>query len=101
VGDGPTSVRVLEQLGLRRVFRYQKFRTEYRKASVLIALDETPIGDYLEVEGSRREIVRISHRLGFQQSEFISKSYHELFLAYRRLHRLSSKNMIIGITASK
>jgi len=101
IGDGITMLRVLARLGLRPVFRYQKFRTVYRKASVLIALDETPIGDYLEVEGSRREIVRISHRLGFQRTEFISESYHELFEAYRRLHHLSSKNMVFGITTSK
>jgi adenylate cyclase class 2 len=101
VGEGATLLKVLQRIGLRPVFRYQKYRTVYRFASVLVALDETPIGNYIEVEGSPEGIVRISRKLGFEREDFDSRSYYELFVAYRRTHRLPSKDMILGIAPSK
>jgi adenylate cyclase class 2 len=101
VSEGATLLKVLERIGLRQVFRYQKHRTVYRCESVLIALDETPVGNYIEVEGSPAGIVRIARRLGFRREDFDSRSYYELFVAYRRVHRFPSKDMILGITTSE
>ena len=44
VGDGSLVVRVLEELGFRVWFRYQKYREEFALDDVLVALDETPVG---------------------------------------------------------
>ena len=51
VGDGEVLQRVLEELGLHVWFRYEKYREEYAAEDVTIALDETPVGTFVEIEG--------------------------------------------------
>ena len=57
VGDAEVLRRVLRELGLHAWFRYQKFREEFQAPGVIIALDETPVGTYLEIEGSEQGIL--------------------------------------------
>ena len=90
-------LQALRRVGFRPAFRYQKYRTVYRHAALSIALDETPIGNYLEVEGSPAAITRFASRLGYGRDEFITLTYHELFLIYRKKHRRSSRNMVFGV----
>jgi adenylate cyclase class 2 len=74
--------RILEALGVRPWFRYEKFRSTFelpRMRGLHLSLDETPIGLFLEVEGERREIDRAARRLGFATSDYINKSYGALF----------------------
>src|SRR5205823_10768459 len=51
VGDGPLLLRILEELGFHVWFRYQKYREEFAIGDVIVAIDETPVGTYLEIEG--------------------------------------------------
>ncbi len=46
--------QIFNEIGYHPIFRYEKFRTEYAKAPSTgkVLLDETPIGNYLEIEGS-------------------------------------------------
>lgn len=97
ISQGATLLKVLEKIGLRCRFRYQKYRTVYRSGRVLIALDETPIGNYIEVEGSPAGIERVSGKLGFARDRFITVSYYDLFVTYRRANHVRSKDMIFGI----
>ena len=87
---------ILTQLGYHPVFRYDKFRTEYAKRSNQgkILVDETPIGDYLELEGSPRWIDRTARQLGFSKSDYITRSYGYLYLAYCRERRIRPKDML-------
>lgn len=92
--DNPEAMRaILFKLGMHPVFRYQKYRAEFalgeqrrsRKptlevALLEIALDETPIGDYIELEGSRRSIDRGARALGYSRSDYITASYGALYL---------------------
>jgi adenylate cyclase class 2 len=80
-GGGPGFVHVLEALGYRPAFRYEKYRTEYMlpaAASGVAMLDETPAGVFLELEGPPRWIDRIARRLGFGEADYITASYAEL-----------------------
>ncbi|HST19666.1 MAG TPA: hypothetical protein VLR90_00985, partial [Blastocatellia bacterium] len=73
---------VFERLGFRRSFRYQKYRTTYtvtvegREAEV--AFDETPMGNFIEIEGDEAQVLRILERAGFSAEEIIRESYPEL-----------------------
>jgi adenylate cyclase class 2 len=71
----------LESLGLQAVFRYEKFRTVFQDQSKagLALLDETPIGVFVELEGPPDWIDRTAGRLGFEERDYITKSYGELF----------------------
>ena len=52
VGNGELLLRLFEQLGFRVWFRYQKYREEFRRGDLVIAVDESPIGTFVELEGS-------------------------------------------------
>jgi adenylate cyclase class 2 len=69
---------ILKALGLREAVSYCKHRTVFRKARLTVCLDETPVGDYLELEGERHEIVRFARALGFGRADFITRSYVEM-----------------------
>jgi len=78
-------LQILEQAGLRTWFRYQKYREEYLlKASGMlhVALDWTPIGDYVELEGSEEGIRTVAAELGFSESGFLRDSYYSLFAQF-------------------
>lgn len=76
--------RILHALGLRPMFRYEKFRTTYalpRLKGVKIEVDETPMGNYLELEGSPSGIDRAASVLGYTPSDYIKATYGALYLA--------------------
>ena len=75
---------ILRGLGLQRRFRYEKRREEWRRGGCLVALDETPIGNFVEVEGSPEEIRKLIAGLGLDSSEAIPYSYPELYARRRK-----------------
>jgi len=83
---------ILERLGLQVMFCYEKFRTSYslrlrgKRRSVDLSVDETPIGNYLEIEGTEADIHRVAEKLGFEEGAFIKESYLALF-AKSRSHK--------------
>ena len=48
-------------------------------------LDETPIGDFLELEGERRAIDRSARLLGYGPADYIARSYGALYMEHRRI----------------
>jgi adenylate cyclase class IV len=83
VADARASGHILEAFGLAAQFRYEKYRTTYRlprrAGTVEVDLDETPIGNFLELEGSRRAIDRAAKWLGFGPGDYIVESYVALY----------------------
>jgi adenylate cyclase class 2 len=75
---------VLERIGLRVCFRYQKYRQEFSLDEVHVAVDETPIGNYVEFEGSEDGIRRLARKMGIAESQFLRLSYYSLYLEYCR-----------------
>jgi adenylate cyclase class 2 len=75
---------VFEALGYREAFRYEKYRTEFRRDGEhgIATLDETPIGVYLELEGPARWIDRTAKALGFSRDAYITESYGRLYFAW-------------------
>jgi len=78
VRDPKALRKILRALGLKETFTYAKRRTVLRKGRLTIALDETAVGDFVELEGERHEIVRLARSLGFKRADFITSSYVEL-----------------------
>ena len=84
VADGEAMRSLLEELGYRVALRYQKYRTLYRCPlsgceGVALSLDETPIGDFLEVEGDPEQIHRCVAALGFSRQAYETRSYLEIY----------------------
>jgi adenylate cyclase, class 2 len=84
VSDPQAAQRILESLGLERRFRYEKRREEWDFEGCTVALDETPIGDFLEFEGEPPAIRRALLCLGLDFAEAIPYTYAELYR--RRRH---------------
>jgi adenylate cyclase class 2 len=86
ISDPKALARIFAGLGLRGWFQYEKFRTTFQlRASnawakgLLIELDETPIGLFLELEGSAKAIDRAAGALGFDKKEYILANYLVLY----------------------
>ncbi|MCG6919624.1 MAG: class IV adenylate cyclase [Acidobacteria bacterium] len=80
--EEPAAVRIiLERLGYRPVFRYQKYRESWTHHGQEIEIDETPIGTFLEIEGDPEGIRAVTAELGHEASEYLSESYVGLFFA--------------------
>ena len=88
--------RVLRRIGMKPWFRYEKYRTKYRieAAGLTIDLDETPIGTFLELEGSKRSIDRAAKALGYSRRDYITDSYLALFRAECARKGLKAMNMV-------
>ena len=94
VGDGETMMRCLEALGYAVWFRYQKYREEFALNDVVIAIDETPIGVFVEVEGGEHGILEVTRALGRASEDFVLDSYRALFIAHRRANGQSDSDML-------
>lgn len=69
----------LEALGIESGFRYEKYRTSYRLGGLHIELDETPVGAFLELEGTPAAIDSAAGRLGVQATDRLLATYWGLY----------------------
>ena len=93
VESGPELDAILRALGYSPVFVYEKFRSEWSDGKGEVVVDHTPIGVIAEVEGKARWIDRTARVLGVSSSEYITKSYGELFLEWKKATGSPANNM--------
>jgi adenylate cyclase class 2 len=96
ISDAGAAAAILARLGFHPASRYEKFRTEFRqpRRSGVIMLDETPIGVFLELEGTAHWIDRTARRLGFQEIHYITASYARLYLEWCKRQQIKPSNMV-------
>jgi adenylate cyclase class 2 len=80
-------------------FRYEKWRTEWQDGEGHCVVDETPIGNYAELEGSAEWIDRAAARLGISHSEYITLSYGRLFDLWREQHHSFAQDLTFAAIA--
>jgi adenylate cyclase class 2 len=85
VENAAALAQILGRLGMQVAVRYEKYRTTFRLPKsapwgkgLLIELDETPIGNFVELEGPPRAIDRAARALGFSKKDYILKNYLRL-----------------------
>src|SRR5205814_3694917 len=93
ISDGKKIDAILRSLGFAPSFRYEKFRAEWSDGKGHVVIDETPIGFFGEIEGPARWIDRTAGLLGIDRKSYITQSYGELFLEWRRQHRNTAAEM--------
>jgi adenylate cyclase class 2 len=86
LGDGRAMEAILESLGLEVRFRYEKYRATFRLGEAEVSCDETPIGAFLEIEGTPEQIAATAERLSLDMKEAMILSYPRLY----ELHRAES-----------
>jgi len=102
VANGAKMESILRALGFAPAFRYEKFRAEWSDGKGNVVVDETPIGNFGEIEGPSRWIDRTAHLLQIQQSDYITNTYTELFFQWKKRTSSPANDMtfkaIRGIT---
>ena len=94
VGDGEVLLRVLRELGLHVWFRYEKYREELCHEDVIVAIDETPVGVFVEIEGSETGITEMARALGKTPADYMLDSYRGLYLSHRERLALAGPDML-------
>ncbi len=94
VSDFDTAEKIITSLGFHRVFRYQKKREIYTLRGTHILLDETPIGNYIEIEGEEDFIVQLSEQLSLPLNRETSKNYMELYREHCERNNLEPSDMV-------
>lgn len=100
VEDGRALAQILEACGFKPGFAYEKFRSEWtdsapspstpergrdgRRGEGHVLLDETPIGNFGEIEGPPEWIDEVAGQLGISRAQYITASYAELFLQWKK-----------------
>jgi len=92
--------QILDHLGYKTYFRYEKYRTEFGAAAGLDSLssgtatfDETPIGNFIELEGRASWIDEMASQLGFSANDYVLESYGRLYFAHCAKEGVQPLNM--------
>jgi adenylate cyclase, class 2 len=99
VGDGEQMEQIIRALGYQPSFRYEKFRSEWTDGNGHVVLDETPIGDFGEIEGKPDWIDQIAGKLEIADDKFITQSYTELFFSWQRRTGSDAREMTFAAIA--
>jgi adenylate cyclase class 2 len=83
VSDGKKMDLILRALGYTPSFRYEKFRAEWTDGKGQVVVDETPIGNFCEIEGMPRWIDATAKKLAVSSSDYITQNYAGLFLEWK------------------
>ncbi len=100
IADGNALAEFFLSLGLAAAFRYEKWRTEWQDGEGHCVIDETPIGDYAELEGSAEWIDRAAARLGVDPAEYLTLSYGRLFDLWREQYHSDAQDLTFAALAS-
>ena len=94
VAEPAAVLRILEAAGFRRVWRYVKYRTILEHEDLTLGVDETPAGNFLELEGPAGSIEALARRLGRAQADYITATYRELHVRWCETRGLPPGDML-------
>jgi adenylate cyclase, class 2 len=93
-GDSEVLLRILDELGYRVSFRYQKYREEFARDDAVVAIDETPVGVFVEIEGTERGIAEATAALRRSPDDYLLDSYRSLYLQHCGERGIAAGNML-------
>src|SRR5256885_3936576 len=93
ISDGKKMDAILRALGFEPSFRYEKFRAEWDDRKGHVVVDETPIGNFGEIEGPSRWIDATARHLGIRRSDYITQYYAGLFQQWKQTTRSPAEEM--------
>lgn len=85
--------RIIEAVGFSPSFRYEKFRSEWSDSQGHVVIDETPIGNFGEIEGQAKWIDSTARLLNISVKNYLKESYAELFTIWKRKTKSKAKEM--------
>jgi adenylate cyclase class 2 len=97
-GDAGAIESILRHVGFDPWWRAQKFREEYVIAAAKIAVDETPMGTFVEIEGADVDIARLAGAFGRAPRDYIVVPYRRLFVEWCEARGLEAGDMLFEPT---
>ena len=101
VADGAKMEAILRALGFASTFRYEKFRAEWSDGKGHVVVDETPIGNFGEIEGPSRWIDRTAQALQVARTDYITTTYSQLFFEWKKQSGSPADEMTFSTIQSK
>jgi adenylate cyclase class 2 len=101
VSDGRKMDAILRALGYAPSFFYEKFRSEWTDGKGQVVVDETPIGNFCEIEGAPRWIDATAKRLGVAAAAYITKNYAGLFLEWKARTKSRAEEMTFKAVSTR
>jgi adenylate cyclase, class 2 len=101
VSDGKKMGAILRALGYAPSFRYEKFRAEWTDGKGQVVVDQTPIGNFCEIEGPARWIDATAKKLGVARAGYIMKNYATLFLEWKHQTGSTANEMTFAAVRRK
>ncbi|MFZ0299590.1 MAG: class IV adenylate cyclase [Candidatus Sulfotelmatobacter sp.] len=101
VADGRKMDLILRALGYSPSFHYEKFRAEWTDGKGQVVVDETPIGNFCEIEGAPRWIDATARKLGVAAADYITKNYAGLFLEWKARTKSAAEEMTFKAVAAQ
>ena len=92
VADEGSLTAILQALGYAPVRRYQKYREEWLLDDVVVALDRTPMGNFVEFEGEAA--LAVAARCDCDPTAALAADYLALYDAYREAHPGAPADML-------
>lgn len=93
---GMALAEILTAVGFKPSFTYEKFRSEWSDGTGHVVIDETPIGDFGEIEGPPDWIDAVAGKLEVAAQDYITLSYGELFLQWKKRTRSNARQMLFS-----
>ena len=93
VSDFTTMTQILEAIGFHATQKYEKWRETFTLGDTYFCLDTMPFGDFLEIEGQKKDIRHFSDLLGLNWNERILLNYLEIFDILRNLLNLQFNDL--------
>ncbi len=101
VQNGLQMDSILRALGFEPTFCYEKYRAEWSDGKGHVVLDETPLGNFGEIEGPPRWIDQTARALGIAPAAYVTKTYAELFFDWKRASRSQASGMLFRAIGKK
>ena len=96
VGDASIIARILNELGFHVWFRYEKYREEFTLGGIIVAIDETPVGTFVELEGTDEGITAAAVALGRGPADYVLDSYRTLYVNDCAARGVSPSHMVFA-----
>jgi adenylate cyclase class 2 len=94
VSDFQTTREILEVLGFQVFMTYEKYRQNFKLNDLVASVDEMPYGNFIELEGSSPEHVRVTTALlGLDWDQRINLSYSALLSLYNQNTRHTFRDL--------
>ena len=101
VADGKKMDLILRALGYAQSFRYEKLRAEWTDGKGQVVVDETPVGNFCEIEGAARWIDTTAKKLSVSPADYITKNYAGLFAEWKARTKSTAHEMTFGAVATR